>query len=232
MYVCMYVCSMDVSMYVWMDVCMDGCVDGCEYAWIFFIEYLLCGSSIGWLLWKYSDCSCEGITGSTTHGFCSVVAVMVVVMVVVVVGETAIVISRCGGGSGSKLYVIRASCGRCRIDLPAAVRIQRVFRGRKGRKIAARKKLELVMCIRIQNCGRKYIKKVYALEVRILECMYVCVHDYTPFRCMYVYVCVCVYLHMCDICCSNIVSIVVIYELSCVCMYVCIYMYVCMSVCM
>ena len=60
----------------------------CMYVWIFFIEYLLCGSSIGWLLWKYSDCSCEGITGSTTHGYYSVV--VVVVMVVVVVGETAI----------------------------------------------------------------------------------------------------------------------------------------------
>ena len=54
--------------------------------------------------------------------------------------------------------------------------------------------------------------------------------------CMYVYVCVCMYGHMCDICCSNIVSIVVIYELSClyVCMYVCmyIYMYICIYVCM
>ena len=60
----------------------------------FFMEHLLCGSSIGWLLWKYSDYSCEGITGSTTHGYCSVVVVVVVVkvvvVVVVVVGETAI----------------------------------------------------------------------------------------------------------------------------------------------
>ena len=82
---------------------MYGFMDVCEYVWIFFMEYLLCGSSssIGWLLWKYSD---WGITGSTTHGYCSVVVVVVKVMVmvmvmvivvavvIVVVGETAIVI--------------------------------------------------------------------------------------------------------------------------------------------
>lgn len=62
---------------------MYGFMDVCEYVWIFFMEYLLCGSSsIGWLLWKYSD---WGITGSTTHGYCSVVVVVVKVMVMVMV---------------------------------------------------------------------------------------------------------------------------------------------------
>lgn len=54
-----------------------------------------------------------------------------------------------------------------RIDVPAATRIQRtIVRGRKGRKVAARKRLELQMCIRIQLFARKYVNKVWALAVR------------------------------------------------------------------
>jgi len=51
------------------------------------------------------------------------------------------------------------------IDVPAAVRIQRILRGRKGRKVAARKKLELERCIRIQLFVKKFVRRVWALQV-------------------------------------------------------------------
>jgi hypothetical protein len=52
-----------------------------------------------------------------------------------------------------------------RIDEPAAIRLQRMRRGNIGRKIAARKKLELVSCIAIQNCVRKYVRRIWDNQV-------------------------------------------------------------------
>lgn len=65
-----------------------------------------------------------------------------------------------------------------RIDIPAAVRIQRILRGRVGRKKAARKKLELEKCIVIQMYVRKFVRRVWALEVRNIIVMNSCYQQF------------------------------------------------------
>lgn len=52
-----------------------------------------------------------------------------------------------------------------RIDIPASIKLQRIYRGYRGRLIAIQKAKELRACIKIQKRARWYVRQVWAAQV-------------------------------------------------------------------
>jgi hypothetical protein len=69
-------------------------------------------------------------------------------------------------GRRRSLFVIDAVLSK-RIDIPAAIRLQRVYRGSVGRVIMTRKKLELKTANFLQNVCQKFVRRVWAAQVAV-----------------------------------------------------------------
>jgi hypothetical protein len=56
-----------------------------------------------------------------------------------------------------------------RIVIPAATRVQRIFRGKYGRKVAKQKKLELNSCLKIQKCIRRHVHRLWDHQLFVAQ---------------------------------------------------------------
>lgn len=56
-----------------------------------------------------------------------------------------------------------------RIVIPAATRLQRMYRGRYGRKIAKQKRLELNSCLKIQKCIRRHVHRLWDNQLFVAQ---------------------------------------------------------------